>query len=213
MKFVMSYSCGKDSTLALHKLLEEGHKAVALLVMVNKDAGRSWFHGADDELLNKYSRALEIPLILCPAKGEEYHLAFEEGLRKAMAQGAELAVFGDIDIERNRRWCVDRCEAVGIGYRFPLWQRNRREIVDEIISTGYSCLIKAINNEKLPKDILGMTLGAEVIEIMEEHNIDVCGENGEYHTIAVGGPIFKHKLKYTVGERLDFGITSVIDIR
>ena len=35
MDFVMSYSCGKDSTLALHKMIEEGNKPIALLVMVN----------------------------------------------------------------------------------------------------------------------------------------------------------------------------------
>ena len=34
MKFVLSYSCGKDSTLALHKMLEQGHEPVGLLVMV-----------------------------------------------------------------------------------------------------------------------------------------------------------------------------------
>ena len=50
MKFVLSYSCGKDSTLALHKMLEEGHEPVGLLVMVNQEAGRSWCHGVDTEL-------------------------------------------------------------------------------------------------------------------------------------------------------------------
>lgn len=30
MKFVMSYSCGKDSTLALHRLIKAGHRPVAL---------------------------------------------------------------------------------------------------------------------------------------------------------------------------------------
>ena len=54
MKFVMSYSCGKDSTLALHKLIKAEHEPVGLLVMVNKDMDRSWFHGADHRLLEKF---------------------------------------------------------------------------------------------------------------------------------------------------------------
>ncbi len=37
MKFVISYSCGKDSTLSLHKMIAAGHTQVGLLVMVNKD--------------------------------------------------------------------------------------------------------------------------------------------------------------------------------
>ena len=32
MKFVMSYSCGKDSTLALYKMIEQGNEPVVLVV-------------------------------------------------------------------------------------------------------------------------------------------------------------------------------------
>ena len=89
MKFVMSYSCGKDSTLALHKMVEQGHTPVALLVMFNQDQERSWFHGVDRPLLEQIAASLELPLLLCPSSGEEYHLAFEEGLRRAMEMGAD----------------------------------------------------------------------------------------------------------------------------
>ena len=104
MKFAMSYSCGKDSTLALHKLSEQGHEPVCLIVMVNREAGRSWFHGASPDLLARYEAALGLPVIPCPSGGADYHLAFEAGLQRAKALGAEAACFGDIDIEGNRQW-------------------------------------------------------------------------------------------------------------
>lgn len=213
MKFVMSYSCGKDSTLALHKLIKGGHEPVGLLVMVNQDMDRSWFHGADYELLDKFSDALEIPLILCPSSGEAYHLEFEKGLKRAIELGAEMAGFGDIDIENNRRWSEDRCHAAGIKAEFPLWQQGREKIVQEILSKDYCCIIKSINNRLLPKEILGKPLDAKIAERMASSGIDLCGENGEYHTIAVDGPIFKHKLDIQTGEILDFGDRSVIAIR
>lgn len=213
MKFVMSYSCGKDSTLALHKLIKSGHEPVGLLVMVNEEIDRSWFHGADYKLLDKFSTALEIPLILCPSKGEEYHLAFEDGLRKAKAMGAEMAGFGDIDIENNRKWCTNRCEAVGLKAEFPLWQQGREKIVHEIIDEGFCCIIKSVNNRLLPRKILGKKLDKETIAVMTECGIDICGENGEYHTITVGGPVFRRKPDITVGNILDFGDRSVIDIQ
>lgn len=97
MKFAMSYSCGKDSTLALHKMLEQGHEPVCLVVMVNEKAGRSYFHGADSTMLERYAKALALPMITCPADGETYQAAFETGLSKAKAMGAEAACFGDID--------------------------------------------------------------------------------------------------------------------
>ena len=103
-KFILSYSCGKDSTLCLHKMLEAGAEPMALLVMFNPEAGRSYFHGVDPALLREYGEALELPLLAVPTGGEEYHLSMEAALRRAKEQGAELVCFGDIDMENNRAW-------------------------------------------------------------------------------------------------------------
>ena len=212
MNFVMSYSCGKDSTLALHKMMEWGHKPVALLVMVNEKVDRSFFHGADYAMLEAYSKCLKLPLLLTPADGEKYHLAMEDSLRKAKTLGAEAACFGDIDIEGNRKWEEERCANAKLEAVFPLWHRNREENVYELVNLGYQCLIKSINNTLLPKSILGKCIDRESIEVMQNSDIDICGENGEYHTLVVDGPIFKQPLPYMTGELLDFGDFSVIDV-
>lgn len=213
MKFVMSYSCGKDSTLALHKMIEAGNEPVALIVMVNEDADRSFFHGADRDMLQQYGIALDLPMLITPAKGEEYHLAMEESLKKAAEMGAEAACFGDIDIEANRAWCEARCVPAGLKAEFPLWHRDRAENVYELIKLGYRCLLKSINNTLLPKNLLGKILDDDVVEEMKRCGIDICGENGEYHTLVVDGPIFKTPLPHTVGEQLDFGDYSVVDVK
>ena len=212
MNFVMSYSCGKDSTLALHKMIEQGHKPVAPLVMVNEKVDRSFFHGADYAMLEAYSKCLELPLLITPSKGEQYHLAMEESLRKAKAMGAEAACFGDIDIEGNRMWAEERCANAELEAVFPLWQRNREENVYELVELGYQCLIKSINSTLLPKSILGKCIDNSSIEVMRECGIDICGENGEYHTLVVNGPVFKRPLPYQTGEFLDFGDFSIIDV-
>ena len=213
MKFVMSYSCGKDSSLALSKMLEDGHEPVALLVMFNKNEDRSYFHGVKTDLLERIVYAINIPVILCPSKGEDYHSAFEKGLKKAMAMGAEFACFGDIDIGANKEWGVTRCRNVGLKWEYPLWQRKRADIVEEIIAKGFKCIIKSLDNRVLPKELLGEFLNEETVDIMKKSGIDICGENGEYHTLTVGGPIFKSPVTYEIGETLDIGEYSVIDIK
>lgn len=212
MKFVISYSCGKDSTLALHKMLEQGHTPVGLLVMVNKEKQRSWFHGVDLELLEDISASLEIPLIKCEAYGEEYHLCLEAGLRSAKAQGAEVCVFGDIDIDGHKKWCKDRCDAVDMDAIFPLWHRDRVENTMEAINLGYNCVIKCVINDCLAQDFLGKALNEDIVKHMVERGLDACGENGEYHTITLGGPIFHKQISYECKEIIDFGIVSAINI-
>lgn len=213
MKFAMSYSCGKDSTLALHKMLEQGHEPVCLVVMVNEAVDRSYFHGADPAMLERYSKALALPMILCPAKGETYQAAFETGLMKAKAMGAEAVCFGDIDIEENRRWEEERCRAVGLTPCFPLWQQGREELVHELIRLGYKCLIKTVNRAALPMELLGTYLDENAVSVMKSAGIDICGENGEYHTLTVDGPIFREPLLFQVGENLILGDYAAADIK
>ena len=213
MKFAMSYSCGKDSTLAFHKMLEQGHEPVCLIVMVNEAAGRSYFHGADAAMLERYSKALALPMITCPADGPGYQSAFEMGLAKAKVMGAEAACFGDIDIDQNRKWEEDRCEAAGLVPCFPLWQRGREAMVYELIRLGYKCLIKSINRTVLPMELLGTTINEASVQVMKSAGIDVCGENGEYHTLAVDGPVFKEPLFFQIGDKLELGDYAVVDIR
>lgn len=208
----MSYSCGKDSTLALHKMILQGHTPVALLVMVNENVDRSFFHGADYDMLQAYSKALDVPVLITPSEGENYHIAMEESLRKAKDMGAEVACFGDIDIEDNRKWAEERCKNAKLDAVFPLWHRDRAENVYELIELGYKCLIKSVNNTLLPKNILGKYIDEKSIEIMQTSGIDICGENGEYHTLVVDGPVFKTKLPYQTGKVLDFGDFSIIDV-
>ena len=212
MKFVMSYSCGKDSTLALHKMVEQGHTPVALLVMFNQDQERSWFHGVDRPLLEQIAASLELPLLLCASSGEEYHLAFEEGLRRAMEMGAEACIFGDIDIEDNAAWCRARCDAVGLPAHFPLWKRDRAENTREAVALGYRCVVKCVRNRDLPQSYLGRVMDEEMIEDMARRGIDICGENGEYHTIVLDGPLFHRPVAYTCREVLDFGNISAVNI-
>lgn len=213
MKFAMSYSCGKDSTSALHKMLEQGHEPVCLVVMVNEAAGRSYFHGADDSMLERYGKALALPMVTCPAVGEDYQQAFEAGLAKAKSMGAEGACFGDIDIEKNRQWEEARCKAAGLLPCFPLWQRGREEIVYELIRLNYQCLVKSIDRTVLPMSLLGAVLNESSVAALKAAGIDICGENGEYHTLVTDGPIFQEPLHFKVWDKLVFGDYAVADIQ
>ena len=212
MKFAMSYSCGKDSTLALHKMLAQGNEAVCLVICFNETAGRSYFHGADNEMLQRYSEVLGLPILLFPTTGDDYAQAFEAGLAQAKAMGAEAVCFGDIDIAENRRWEEERCQVVGLAACFPLWRQGRAALVQELLALGYRCLIKSVNRRLLPTSLLGCCLDEAAVAVMQAAGVDICGENGEYHTLAVDGPIFRRSLQFKLGELLESGDYAFIDI-
>ena len=137
-KFIMSYSCGKDSTLALYRMIKNGNTPVALLVTVNKEENRSWFHGIPENLIKEVSKSLDIPLILVETKGNDYESKFTETLIKAKdTLGIDSCVFGDIDLEPHREWCTARknvkLECMGEDF---LGKILTREVVKDIKETG-----------------------------------------------------------------------------
>ncbi|WP_196001719.1 diphthine--ammonia ligase [Clostridium sp. 1001271B_151109_B4] len=196
-KFVMSYSCGKDSTLALYRMIKGGNIPAGLLVTVKKDEDRSWFHGVPRELIEDVAKSLNIPLILAETKGDDYEIKFTEELLKAKEKfKIDSCVFGDIDLELHREWCTARCDEAGIEAIFPLWQENREELVYEFIDNGFKTVIKNVKLKCMGEDFLGKVLTKEVVKDIKETGSDACGENGEYHTFVYDGPIFKYPIKF-----------------
>lgn len=212
MKFVISYSCGKDSALALYRMIKQGHVPIAMITTINSQQERSWFHGIDDALLNRISQSLNIPLIACVTDGENYHISLEESLRKAKTMGAEGCVFGDIDITGHLDWNRLRCENAGLECIVPLWQESREAIVKEIIDNKFIAIIKCVQNKYKDSDILGKVLTYDLARQIEQSGADVCGENGEYHTVVVDAPIFRFPIDVTINQKLDLGSVSVADI-
>lgn len=194
-KFVLSYSGGKDCILALYRKIKEGCIPVALLTTVKKSDSETWTHGLSYDLLEQVSKSLELPVIYAECDVSEYETKFEEKLGVAKEMGATSVVYGDIDIQQHKQWGIDRATNAGLNYEFPLWQENREKLVNEVIDSGFKAIIKKVNLNYMGEDFLGKTLTKELVEEIKATGSDACGENGEYHTIVVDGPIFNHKIE------------------
>lgn len=211
-KFVTSYSGGKESALALHRAIQQGHEPIALITTFNTDAGRSHFHGLPEKVLEAVSKALGIPLWLVRTGGRDYAKNFEAALLWAKGQGAEACVFGDIDIEGHLQWCSERCENVGMTAIFPLQGESRKSVVHEVINSGFVANITTVNTKYLSDDLLGQRLTKELAERIAATGADICGENGEYHTFVSDGPIFAEPVEFSFGKKLLSGDYAILPI-
>lgn len=195
-KFVMSFSGGKDSILALYRMIKRGYEPVALLTTVKKNQDISWTHAITNKLLEKVSESLDIPLLIVECEVFEYESKFEEKLIVAKNMGASICAYGDIDIEEHKKWDLDRCEKTGLRAEFPLWQEDRENLVYEFIDSGFKTIIKTVNLNYMGEEFLGKILTRDVIEDIKKTGSDVCGENGEYHTFVIDGPLFKNIIEF-----------------
>ncbi|BCL76988.1 ATP pyrophosphatase [Jeongeupia sp. HS-3] len=198
---VASWSGGKDSCLALHRAIAAGHAPVALITMLDETGARSRSHGIPPAILTLQAAALGVPLITGNAGWSDYEAEFVARLGRARDDfGARAAVFGDIDLQAHRDWEEMVCARTELGALLPLWQQDRRALVEEMIDSGIRAMIVSCN-EALGPDFLGRSIDAQTLADLDAAGVDVCGENGEYHTLVLDAPRFAAPLDVVCGEK------------
>lgn len=193
--FFCSWSGGKDSCLALYHAIQNGGKPDSLLTMISEDGVTSRSHALPKLLIEEQARSLGMEPVFRSASWQEYEVEFISALHEFKKMGIEAGVFGDIDVNSNREWVERVCTLAGILPVYPLWKRDRRELLEEFMSLGFRAEIVVINEQKLHKTLLGKVIQAQTITEMEEAGIDPSGELGEYHTVVTDGPIFSSKIE------------------
>ncbi len=198
--FFCSWSGGKDSCLALYHAIQQGGIPKTLFTMLTEDGQNSRAHRLPKTLLEQQAQKLNIPIIFGFSTKEKYEEKYQEILQEFKSEGIEGGVFGDIDVEEHREWCIRVCNTNGFGVFHPLWQRSRKELIEEFVDLGFKAMIVATQANKLGPEWLGKIIDDQVIIELERTGIDICGELGEYHTLVLGGPLFRSDLTFVKKE-------------
>lgn len=197
--FFSSWSGGKDSTLALYKEIEKGGAPKLLLSIFGEDGYRSRAHGLRRDIIKMQSESLGIPFRIVEAEWGEYREVFLKFLKEAASDKLGFGVFGDIDLVAHREWIEDLAKDSGVEPHFPLWGMKREDVVREFIEKGFHAVIVSCRKDALDKSFLGRKLDYDLLEELRAKGVDLAGENGEYHTLVLDGPIFRRKLEVRFG--------------
>ncbi|WP_372776134.1 diphthine--ammonia ligase [Mangrovibacterium sp.] len=202
MNVFVSWSGGKDCMLALHRTLKGGsHRVLGLLNMCDRDTQLSRSHGLKKELLQRQAAAMGIRLIQQETDGKNYEKNFKAAIAELKNEGLEAGVFGDIYLMEHRTWIERVCHEMGIEALFPIWGDSTNELARELVIEGFRPLVVAVRNEPLPKTYLGRIFDAQMIAELEAMDgVDICAENGEFHSFVIDGPIFQHPVDMKTGE-------------
>jgi uncharacterized protein (TIGR00290 family) len=192
-----SWSGGKDSMLALHRALASGWRVEALLAMFDEDGERSRSHAISPQLMHAQAAALGIPLVVGRAGWEDYEAVFGAHLRRFAADGFTHGLFGDIDLQPHRDWEEKVCAAAGLCAELPLWQQDRRVLVDELLALGYRARVVCVDASRLDASFCGHEFDARFVAELPA-GVDACGENGEFHTFVFDGPRFAQSVVHEV---------------
>ena len=205
-KAYFNWSTGKDSALALCKVLQEKEYSVTQLVTsVNKDYERVSMHGLREELLDAQIDTLQIPLQKIYFPAEVSMSDYDETMRKVtnslVHEGFQYGIFGDIFLEDLRNYREKKLKEVSITGVFPLWKKDTKALLQEFLSLGFKANTVGVNAKLLDESFVGRILDENFINELPD-NVDPCGENGEFHTFVFDGPIFSSPIEFSVGEKV-----------
>lgn len=203
-KAVFNWSGGKDSALALLKVLQEQeYDVVSLLTTINQDSARSSMHGIPVSLLKKQAESIGVPLYLVPLDSGGEMAGYEQGMRQAVAHFKALGVthfiFGDIFLHDVKTYREQRLAPEGITVVEPLWNKKPDEVMREFIDSGLQTIIVTTTAECLDESYIGRLIDEKLAGDLPD-GVDVCGENGEYHTFCYAGGMFRQPVPFRLGE-------------
>lgn len=203
-KALFNWSSGKDSALTLYKILQNpDYKIEYLLTSVNQQYQRISMHGVRTELLQAQAKSLGLPLKIMQIPEmptmEVYENVMTETLSGLKKEGITHSVFGDIFLEDLRKYREDKLAEMGFKGVFPIWKIPTSDLIQEFIRLGFKTIVVCVNERYLDKSFTGRIIDQDFITDLPE-DVDVCGENGEFHTFTFDGPIFSEPINFEIGE-------------
>ncbi len=200
------WSGGKDSAMALHALLQRDDiRIVALLTTVTEGYERISMHGVRRELLECQAKSIGLPLheVRIPPQcvNPIYEARMEEALRTHYQAGVRTVAFGDIFLEDLRTYREKNLARIGMTALFPIWKRDTRELIRSFHESRFRSIAVCIDPKVLDRSFAGRELDRQFFTDLPA-GVDPCGENGEFHTFAFDGPVFRNPISVRTGEIL-----------
>lgn len=215
---ILSWSGGKDSALALHRItVEEGVPVEALLTTVTADYDRISMHGVRTALLDAQARALGLPLetVRIPAacSNDDYERAMHAALDAWSARGGEAVAFGDLFLEDVRAY-RERLLAphAPLAARFPLWGEDTTALARRFVALGFRAVLVCVDPRQLDPSFCGREYDDRLLDELPP-SVDPCGERGEFHTFVYDGPIFRAPVAVTRGGVVERDGFAFCDLR
>lgn len=207
MKTLVAWSSGKDSAWTLHVLKQRRDiEVVGLLTTVNEVYSRVAMHAVRVDLLEAQAAAAGLPLWKVPIPSPCTNEQYEEAMARAMASASESRIqaiaFGDLFLEDVRAYREKNLKGAGLSPLFPLWHIPTGLLAGEMMEKGLRARLTCIDPRVLPGSFVGREFDRAFLRDLPP-GVDPCGEKGEFHTFAYGGPMFASPVPVRTGETVE----------
>ncbi|KAJ6628758.1 hypothetical protein B0H10DRAFT_2259637, partial [Mycena sp. CBHHK59/15] len=222
MKYIALLSGGKDSCYNLLHCESHGHTLVAA-ASLGPESGKEeldsyMYQTVGQDAIELVASALDVPLYRRVISGHAVEQGSEYGARngkngipgdetedlyallstvkshhpdiEGVSVGAILSNYQRVRVEHV-------CRRLSLTPLCYLWQREQGELLAEMIAAGMEAVLIKVAGIGLTAQHLGSTLAQmqpTLIKLNDLYGAHICGEGGEYETLTLDCPMFKHRI-------------------
>ena len=218
MKFVGVISGGKDSILAIHLAIDEGHELVALANLYPADRTSEldsyMYQCAGTEVVEAIGEAFELPQLrrpmngapiaihsnsYAPTEGDEVEDLFEL-LKECKARFPEVGgiTTGAVFSSYQKQRVENCCERLGLVSMAPLWEMPQDRVLDLVEEKGLTAVLVKTAFVGLDDRHLGKStkeLRPVFRSLAKTMGFNECGEGGEFESIVLDCPLMKRRVE------------------
>lgn len=203
-KVWLSWSSGKDSAWALHRLRQQQqHDVCGLFTTLNEAFDRVAMHAVRRSLVEDQARAAGLPLHLIPlpwpCSNAEYEEIMTGFCRQALAAGVKAFAFGDLFLEDVRNYRISHLQDTPLEPLFPIWKSPTAALARDMIESGLRARVTCVDPKQLDRSFAGRDFDLEFLADLPD-GVDPCGENGEFHSFVYAGPMFERQISIRTGQ-------------
>ena len=206
---LLAWSGGKDSTLALERLLgDERYRVVGLITTVTATYERIAIHGVRRSILHRQAEVLRLPLIEAGIPPQASNDIYESAFAGALARAREVTTrtvdriaFGDLfleDVRHYREAMLANLHWYGV---YPIWGEETAALARHFVERGHRAILSCVDTRQLSAEFCGRDFDHEFLADLPT-SCDPCGENGEFHTCVHDSPLFAAPIPLERGERV-----------
>jgi len=198
MRLASLFTGGKDSTYATRLAAEGGDEVEPLVTMYPKQEDSWMFHTVNIRLAGLVAEAIGVSHVSAETDGKRERELLD--LRRTL-EGLDVdgVVSGAIasNYQRSR---IDRiCRELGLEHKAPLWNRDGRALLEEMLSAGMVIVVTGVAALGLDEGWLGRVLDETAVEelagLHRRYGVDICGDGGEMETLVLDAPWFRSRLE------------------
>ncbi|MGB1042036.1 MAG: diphthine--ammonia ligase [Tenacibaculum sp.] len=184
---------GKDCALAFLKAQQKGYTITHLITFAPEKPN---FKAHNLNLIQQQVKAIGLAHLLLTVK-----TPMQESYENAIATLKEkhqinTLITGDIDEVQNHDNWIEKCaQKSGMLVYNPLWKKDRVTLLNQLIDSNFKIAFSLVKKPFFNQNWVGRIIDSKIIEELKQLNIDICGENGEYHTMVLNAPFFSEEIK------------------